>query len=65
MITCGHINHLREWVMHCPALLIDSLPLEKGLDKEGAKRAAVYVVRTELETLSRCLAHIELVTSRT
>ena len=61
-ITCGHIHYRPDWVMHCAALGINCRELQKGLDKEGAQREAVSVVKARLEGLLDCLDVIKKVT---
>ena len=54
VITCGHLAYRPEWVMHCSALGIDTLPLKKGLSKEQAEAAALAVVFQKLAHLTEC-----------
>lgn len=43
-VTCGHIYHKPNWVMHCYNLKIDTQKL-KASDLEGAKTEAIYEVK--------------------
>jgi len=50
-ITCGHIYYRPEWVLHCPALGMDTVPLPKGIGKEQAQAEALRLVAVKLDAL--------------
>lgn len=53
VVTCGHIYHAPEWVMHCHALSLDTYPLKKGSSKEQAQSEALEIVKKRLADLMR------------
>jgi hypothetical protein len=53
VITCGHIYHRPEWVMHCHAVAIDGHPLKKGATKEQAETEALQIVAKHLADLTK------------
>ena len=54
VVTCGHIHYKPQWVMHCPALAIDTYALKKDVSKEQAETEAVEVVMARLSELTHC-----------
>jgi len=50
-VTCDHIYHKPNWVMHCAALNIDTKRL-KATNLEEAKVEAIDIVKFRLATLS-------------
>lgn len=58
VITCGHINHRPQWVMHCGALSIDTYPLKEGATKEQAEEESLALVHERLEDLAKCAAKL-------
>lgn len=61
-ITCGHIYHRPNWVMHCRELGLDAHRLHAPAGIEGleaAKEIALTVAKTKLEVLKLALAEIK------
>ena len=54
VITCGHIHYRPQWVMHCPALAIDTHELTKNATKEQAEAEALEIVFERLADLKEC-----------
>jgi len=50
-VTCGHIHHKGDWIMHCPQLGISCLNLaSSSLDE--AKASSIHVVKETLKQLT-------------
>lgn len=47
-ITCAHIHHEPDWIMHCRVLNIDTRPLAAN-SLAGAKAEAIYEVKKLIE----------------
>lgn len=56
-ITCGHIYHRPDWVMHCHALHMDTVPL-KAKSVDAAKDESLNRVRKKLTELSNAYFEI-------
>lgn len=61
-ITCGHIYHRPQWVMHCQAIGIDTHPLRLDLTKEQAEAEALAVVSMRLAQLTKCAERLKAAT---
>lgn len=57
-VTCGHIYHSPNWVMHCGALAIDTKRLQ-AKTLEEAQAEAIAVVKTTLAKLTAAYYQIE------
>lgn len=55
VILNSHINYRGEWVMHCRALAIDTLPLKIANTKEDAEKLALEIVGLKIANLARSL----------
>ena len=56
-VTNGHIHYRGQWVMHCYALGIDTLPIPTGLTKEQAQNEALCIVGKKLAALEADYQH--------
>lgn len=56
-VTCGHIYHRGEWVMHCRQLGIDT-KLLKAKNLSDAKAEAVRVVGAKIKAFHHNYEHI-------
>lgn len=59
-ITCGHIYYPGEWIMHCRAIGVDTLPLRPCGSVEEAKKKAIDIVKVTLNNLSRDAENLSL-----
>lgn len=50
-ITCGHIDYTPDWVMHCAALSINTHHLVGVSSLEGAKMAAITIVKLRADAI--------------
>lgn len=46
-VTCGHIHHKPDWVMHCFNIGIDTLPIT-ATNAEDAKLIAIKIVKSRI-----------------
>ena len=58
VISCGHINHAPDWIMHCFELGINTRPLH-ATSKDEAISEALEVVRDRIRRLLDYLSIIE------
>jgi hypothetical protein len=57
-VTCNHIQHRGEWVMHCYMLGIDTKPLVKCETAEDAQGRAIAIVRNAANTFAEDARHL-------
>ena len=58
-ITCGHIHHPGEWIMHCAQANMNTVSMQSQT-LEGAKAEAVMRVKSHFQNI---LAEIEQATA--
>ena len=58
-VTCGHIYHRPNWVMHCHMLGVDTYPLPGVKTADEAQSEAIMVARNHIDFLSEALSKIE------
>jgi len=56
-VTCGHIYHRPEWIMHCRKLGINTYLLANCKTKEDAQQRGLAVVKDYLDEMQ---SHVEL-----
>lgn len=53
-VTCGHVMHRPNWIMHCYQLGLDTVPLELGSEAspQEAQAKAINVVKKIVQKLA-------------